>query len=65
MNLLSFEVKGMYSYFMHKINIIMCPQSFQLQNDANFIAGLRLEVQVKKNILVELCVGIMQHMMVL
>jgi hypothetical protein len=32
-----------------------CPQSFQLQNDANFIARLHLEVQVKKNMLVELC----------
>jgi hypothetical protein len=32
-----------------------CPQSFQLQNDANFIVGLHLEVQVKKNTLVELC----------
>ncbi len=34
-----------------------CPQSFQLQNDANFIARLHLEVQAKKNMLVELCVG--------
>jgi hypothetical protein len=25
-----------------------CPQSFQLQNDANFIARLHSEVQVKK-----------------
>jgi hypothetical protein len=32
-----------------------CLQSFQLQNDANFIARLHLEVQVKKNMLVELC----------
>ncbi len=32
-----------------------CPQSFQLQNDANFTTGLHLEVQVKKNMLVELC----------
>jgi hypothetical protein len=34
-----------------------CPQSFQLQNDVTFIARLHLEVQVKKNMLVELCVG--------
>jgi hypothetical protein len=34
-----------------------CFQSFQLQNDANFIAWLHLGVQVKKNMLVELCVG--------
>ncbi len=34
-----------------------CPQSFQLQNDANFIAILHLEVQVMKTMLVELCVG--------
>ncbi len=34
-----------------------CPQSFQLQNDANFTTILHLEVQVKKNMLVELCVG--------
>jgi hypothetical protein len=33
----------------------ICPQSFQLQNDANFIARLHLEVKVKKNMLVELC----------
>ncbi len=32
-----------------------CPQSFQLQNDANFTTWLHLEVQVKKNMLVELC----------
>ncbi len=32
-----------------------CPQSFQLQNDANFTLGLHSEVQVKKNMLVELC----------
>jgi hypothetical protein len=32
-----------------------CLQSFQLQNDANFIVGLHLEVQVKKNMLVDLC----------
>ncbi len=32
-----------------------CLQSFQLQNDANFITWLHLEVQVKKNMLVELC----------
>jgi hypothetical protein len=31
-----------------------CPQSFQLENDANFIVGLHLEVQVKKYMLVEL-----------
>jgi hypothetical protein len=30
-------------------------QSFQLQNDAKFIVGLHLEVEVKKNTLVELC----------
>ncbi len=35
----------------------MCPQSFQLQNDANFTTWLHLEVQIKKNILVELCAG--------
>jgi hypothetical protein len=34
-----------------------CFQSFQLQYDVNFIAWLHLEVQVKKNMLVELCVG--------
>ncbi len=34
-----------------------CLQSFQLQNDANFIVGLHLEVQVKKNMLVDLCAG--------
>ncbi len=32
-----------------------CLQSFQLKNDANFIVGLHLEVQVKKNMLVDLC----------
>ncbi len=32
-----------------------CPQSFQLQNDANFTTGLHSKVQVKKNMLVELC----------
>ncbi len=32
-----------------------CPQSFQLQNDANFTTRLHPEVQVKKNVLVELC----------
>jgi hypothetical protein len=32
-----------------------CSQSFQLQNDANFTARLHPEVQVKKNMLVELC----------
>ncbi len=35
----------------------MCPQSFQLRNDANFTTWLHLEVQIKKNILVELCAG--------
>ncbi len=35
----------------------MCPQSFQLQNDANFTTWLHLEVQIKKIILVELCAG--------
>jgi hypothetical protein len=34
-----------------------CLQSFQLQNDANFIARLHLKVQVMKNMSVELCVG--------
>jgi hypothetical protein len=34
-----------------------CPQSFQLQIDANFTIGLHLEVQIKKNMLVELCAG--------
>ncbi len=34
-----------------------CPQSFQLQNDANFTIGLHLKVQVMKNMLVEICVG--------
>jgi hypothetical protein len=33
----------------------ICPQSFQLQNDANFATRLHLEIQVKKNMLVELC----------
>jgi hypothetical protein len=33
----------------------ICPQSFQLQNDANFIARLHLKVQVKENMLVQLC----------
>ncbi len=33
-----------------------CPQSFQLQNDANVTIGLHSKVQVKKNKLVELCV---------
>jgi hypothetical protein len=33
------------------------PQSFQLQNDVNFTIGLHSKVQVKKNMLVELCVG--------
>jgi hypothetical protein len=33
----------------------MCHQSFELQNDANFTIELSLEVQIKKNILVELC----------
>jgi hypothetical protein len=32
-----------------------CPQSFQLQNDANFITRVHTKVQVKKNMLVELC----------
>jgi hypothetical protein len=31
-------------------------QSFQLQNDANFTTGLHSKVQIKKNMLVELCV---------
>jgi hypothetical protein len=30
-------------------------QSFQLQNDSNFTKGLHLEVQIKKNMLVEFC----------
>jgi hypothetical protein len=34
-----------------------CPQSFQLQNDANFTPGWHLKVQVKKHMLVELCAG--------
>ncbi len=34
-----------------------CPQSFQLQNDANFTTRLQSEVQIKKIMLVELCVG--------
>jgi hypothetical protein len=34
-----------------------CPQSFQLQNDANFTLRLHSKVQVKKNTLVELCGG--------
>ncbi len=34
-----------------------CSQSFQSQNDANFTTWFHLEVQVKKNMLVELCVG--------
>jgi len=33
-----------------------CPQSFQLQNDANFTTRLHSKVQVKNNMLVELCV---------
>jgi hypothetical protein len=32
-----------------------CPQSFQLQNDANFITRLHSEDQIKKNMLVEIC----------
>ncbi len=34
-----------------------CPQSFQLQNDVNFRIRLHLEVQIKKNMLVEFCAG--------
>ncbi len=34
-----------------------CPQSFQLQNDANFTTWLPSKVQIKKNMLVKLCVG--------
>jgi hypothetical protein len=34
----------------------ICLQSFQLLNDANFIARLHFKNQVKKNTLVELCV---------
>jgi hypothetical protein len=34
-----------------------CPKSFQLQNDPNFTAILHSEIQVKKNMLVKLCVG--------
>jgi hypothetical protein len=34
-----------------------CPQSFQLQNDANFMANLHLEVHIKKIMLIELCNG--------
>jgi hypothetical protein len=33
-----------------------CFQSFQLQNDANFTTWLHSDVQVKKNMLVKLCV---------
>ncbi len=32
-----------------------CPQSFQLQNDTNFIANLHSKFQVKITMLVELC----------
>ncbi len=58
MNWLSFEVKRMY-FILHveDKHHDTCPQSFQLQNDANFIARLHSKVQVKKNTLVELCVG--------
>jgi hypothetical protein len=31
-----------------------CVESFQLQNDANFIAWLHLKVQIKKNMLVQM-----------
>jgi hypothetical protein len=34
-----------------------CPQSFQLQNDANFMANLHLEVHIKKTMVIELCNG--------
>jgi hypothetical protein len=34
-----------------------CPQSFQSQHDANFMANLHLEVYIKKTMLVELYIG--------
>jgi hypothetical protein len=34
-----------------------CPKSFQLQNDPNFTIGFHLEIRVRKNMLVKLCVG--------
>ncbi len=36
---------------------VTCPKSFQLQNDPNFIIKLHLEIWVKKNMWVKLCVG--------
>jgi hypothetical protein len=34
-----------------------CSKSFQLQNDLNFTTRLHKKIQVKKNMLVEPCVG--------
>ncbi len=46
------------------INHQSCPPSYKLSNDLSKIIGLHFTIQIKKDMLVELCVGTMQCMMV-
>jgi hypothetical protein len=39
------------------INHQSCPPSYKLSNDQSKIVGLRFTIQIKKDMLVELCVG--------
>jgi hypothetical protein len=58
MNQPSYKVMEMCTYFVHKIkHHDICLKSFQLQNDLYFIIRLHLKIQMKKKMLVELCLG--------
>ncbi len=39
------------------INHQLCPPSYKLSNDSSKIVGLHSTIRIKKNMLVELCVG--------
>jgi hypothetical protein len=46
------------------INHQSCPPSYKLSNDPNKIMGFHFTIHIKKDMLVELCVGVtMQHLM--
>jgi len=53
-----FKIDGdMYILCVQDKHHDTCPQSLQLQNDANFMANLHLKVHIKKIMLIELCNG--------
>ena len=48
---------NVYVFYKEDKHHDLCPKSFQLRDDLNETAGLHAEIRVKKDMLVELCVG--------